>query len=114
VWAGGREVSCSAACGFLARALRGAVELANGHRAPLIRTRLRRAEIRETDELLISLADRLREGEPLGVQGLAMTARLVNERSSSLYRSSVSGSLRATVANALAALECGQRTASVR
>jgi hypothetical protein len=98
----------------LARALRGAVELANGHRAPLIRTRLRRAEIRETDELLISLADRLREGEPLGVQGLAMTARLVNERSSSLYRSSVSGSLRATVANALAALECGQRTASVR
>jgi hypothetical protein len=95
----------------LARALRGAVELANGRRAPLITTRLRRAEIREIDELLISLADRIRDGEPLGVQGLAMTARLLNERSSPLYRSGVSGSLRATVAKTLAALERGQRTA---
>jgi hypothetical protein len=96
----------------LAHALRAAVELANGRRAPLITTRLRRAEIRNTDELLISLADRLRDGEPLGVQGLAMTARLVNERSASpLYRSGVSGSLRATVAKTLAALERGLRTA---
>jgi hypothetical protein len=96
----------------LACALGSAVELANGHRAPLIATRLRRAEIRETDELLVALADRLRDGEPLGVQGLAMTARLVNERSSPLYRSGAGGSLRATVGSALAALEHGQRTAS--
>jgi hypothetical protein len=40
-----------------------------------------------------------------------MTARLLNERSSPLYRSGVSGSLRATVAKTLAALERGQRTA---
>jgi hypothetical protein len=95
----------------LACALRGAVELANGHRAPLITTRLRRAEIRDTDELLMALAHRLRDGEPLGIQGLAITARLVNDRSSPLYQSGVSGSLRATVAKALAALERGQRTA---
>jgi hypothetical protein len=96
----------------LACALRRAVELANGQWAPLITTRLRRPEIRENDELLLVLADRLRGGEPLGVQGLAMTARLVNEHSSPLYRSGVGGSLRATVAEALAALERGHRTAS--
>jgi hypothetical protein len=96
----------------LACALRGAVELANGHRAPLIRTRLRRAEIRETDGLLVALADRLRDGAPLGVQGLAMTARLINERTSPLYRSGRSGSLQAAAVEALAALERGHRTAS--
>jgi hypothetical protein len=96
----------------LACALRGAVELANGHRAPLIRTRLRRGEIRETDEFLLALADRLRDGGPLGVQGLAMTARLVKERSSPLYRPGASASLPAAVVEALAALERGHRTAS--
>jgi hypothetical protein len=95
----------------LARALRGAVELANGRRAPLITTRLRRSEIQENDELLLALADRLRGGEPLGVQGLAMTSSLINDHSGPLYRSGRSGSLPATVSDALAALERGQRTA---
>ena len=95
----------------LASALRGAVELANGHRAPLITTRLRRSEIQENDELLLALADRLRDGEPLGVQGLALASSLVNDRSGPLYRSGRSGSLPATVSGALAALERGQRTA---
>lgn len=95
----------------LASALRGAVELANGQRAPLITTRLRRSEIQENDELLLALADRLRDGEPLGVQGLAMTSTLVNDRSGPLYRSGPSRSLPATVSEALAALERGQRTA---
>jgi hypothetical protein len=96
----------------LACALGGAVELANGHRAPLITTRLRRPEIQENHHLLLALADRLRDGEPVGVQGLAMTARLVHDRSSPLYRTGVSGPLPATVAEALAALERGHRTAS--
>jgi hypothetical protein len=95
----------------LARALREAVQLASGHRAPLIATRLRRADIQENDELLLALADRLRDGEPLGVQGLAKTARLVNDRSSPLYRSGMSGSLATAASKALAALECGHRTA---
>jgi hypothetical protein len=85
--------------------------MANGHRAPLITTRLRRPEIQETDELLLALADRLRDGDPLGFQGLAMTARLVNEHSSPLYRSGVSGSLPGAVADALAALGRGHGTA---
>ena len=91
----------------LARALRGAVELAKGHRAPLVTTRLRRSEIRENDEPLLALADRLRDGEPLGVQGLAMTSRLVNDHSGPLYRSGPSRSLPAAVSEALAALERG-------
>jgi hypothetical protein len=95
----------------LAIALRGAVQIANGHHAPLITTRLQRAEIQENEELLLALADRLRDGEPLGVQGLAMTARLVNDRSSPLYRSGPSGSLPATVLEAVAALEGGHWTA---
>jgi hypothetical protein len=95
----------------LGHALREAVELANGHHAPLVMTRLRRPEIRETEEPLLALADRLRAGEPLGVQGLAITARLVNDRSGPLYRSGPSGSLPATVSEALAALERGHRTA---
>lgn len=94
-----------------ARALRGAVEFAKGHRAPLITTRLRRPEIQENEELLLAVADRLREGEPLGVQGLAMTARLINDRSGPLYRSGAGGSLPATILEALAALERGHLTA---
>jgi len=97
----------------LARALRGAVELANGHRAPLFTTQLRRREIQESGELLLALADRLREGEPLGVQGLAMTARLINDRSGPLYRPGVGTSLPAAVLEAIGALERGHRTASI-
>lgn len=95
----------------LAHALREAVEIANGHHAPVVKTRLQRVEIRENDELLLALTDRLRGGEPLGVQGLAMTARLVNDRSSPLYRSGVSPSLPASALEAVASLERGQRTA---
>jgi hypothetical protein len=92
----------------LAHALRGAVQIASGRRAPLITTRLRRAEIKRNQELLLALADRLGEGQPLGVPGLAMTARLVNDRTSPLYRSGPGASLRAAVAEALAALERGE------
>jgi hypothetical protein len=93
----------------LAAALRGAVEMANGRCAPLISTRLRRPEIRENEDLLLALADRLHGGEPLGVEGLAMTARLVNDHSSPMYRAGAS--LPDALSEALAALERGHRTA---
>jgi hypothetical protein len=95
----------------LALALRSAVQMASGRRAPLITTRLRRAEISKNEALLLALADRLGEGQPLGVPGLAMTARLVHDRESPLYRSGRSASLRAAVTEALAALERGHWTA---
>jgi hypothetical protein len=99
---------------LFAHALREAVEMANGHHRPLITRRLRRLEIQENQQPLLALADRLNDGEPLGIPGLAMTARLVNDRSSPLYRAGVGGLLPATVAEALAALERGQRTAASR
>jgi hypothetical protein len=91
--------------------LRRAVQMANGLRAPLITTRLRGPAIRENDELLLTLADRLHGGELLGVRGLAMTARLVRDRSGPLYRAGVSGSLQATAMEALDALGHGHWTA---
>jgi hypothetical protein len=95
----------------LACSLREAVEVATGRRAPLIATQLRRGEIRENERLLMTLVDRLRDGEPLGIQGLAMAALLVDDRSSPLYRTGLSGVLPATVWNALAACDRGRRTA---
>jgi hypothetical protein len=97
----------------LAAALHAAVRIANGERAPLTTTRLRRPDIQRNDELLSALTDHLRSGEPLGVQGLAMTTCLLNDRRSPLYRSGASGELPGAVLKALAALERGQRTAAV-
>jgi hypothetical protein len=99
---------------LLANTLRRAVQLARGQRRPLIPTRLRRAEIQENDELLLALAERLHDGEPVGVQGLARTARLVSHRSGAVYRSVRSGSLATEASKALAALERGHRTAGNR
>jgi hypothetical protein len=92
--------------------LRSAVEAATGQHPSLVRTRLRLAEIQESEGLMLTLAERLRSGEPLGVQGLAMAAGLVNDRSSDLYRSSTGGSLSATLVEVLQALEHGHRTAA--
>jgi hypothetical protein len=93
----------------LAGALRRAVETADGRHPPLVATRLRRPEIRENEDLLLMLAGRLHDGEPLGVEGLAMTARLVYDRSSPMYRPGTS--LPDAVTEALTALERGHRTA---
>jgi hypothetical protein len=93
----------------LAVALRGAVETANGRHPPLVSTRLRRPEIRVNEDLLLALAGRLRGSEPLGIEGLAMTACLVHDRSSPMYRAGAS--LPDAVTEALTALERGHRTA---
>jgi hypothetical protein len=94
----------------LAVALRGAVDMANGRHQPLVTTRLRLPDIEENEELVLALADRLRDGQPLGVEGLAMTSRLVHDRSSPLHRAG-RGSLPTALIEALAALERGQWTA---
>lgn len=95
----------------LAVALRGAVAIANGHHAPLFATRLRRASVRENEELLHALADRIGGYEPLGVRGLAMTAELVDSRSSPLYSDDATRPLAVTAFEALVHLDRGLRTA---
>ena len=93
----------------LAAALRGAVELANGHHEPLITTRLRLPEIKANQELMLALADRIRDDEPPYVRGLAMTSLLVGDRSSPLYRTHARRPLSAAAFEALTALERGHR-----
>jgi hypothetical protein len=93
----------------LAAALREAVAVANGRHAPLISTRLQRPGIRENEDQLLALADRLGDGEPLGIEGIAKTARLVDDHSSPMYRAG--GALPEFLSAALAALERGHRTA---
>jgi hypothetical protein len=44
------------------------------------------AVVRQHAENLRALVTRLRDGHPIDVQGAAMTARLVNDRTSPLYR----------------------------
>jgi hypothetical protein len=95
----------------LSRELHSAVEVATGQRRPLFGTRLRLVEIQESEDLMLVLSDRLGSGERLGIPRLALTAGLVNDRSSALYRSSTGGSLPARLIEALQALERGQRTA---
>ncbi len=62
------------------------------------------AEIREYADNLRALVARLRDDRPIDIQGAAMTARLVNDRSSPLYRAS-DQDLRSAVLSARLALE---------
>lgn len=95
----------------LAAALQAAVAMANGRHPPLLTTRLRLPEIEENEEQMLALADRLRGDDPLGVEGLAMASRLLDDRSSPLRRGGRAGSLPTALTEALAALERGQWTA---
>jgi hypothetical protein len=93
--------------GRLACVLRGAVELAD---APFDPKRLgppaiSRAQVRESRDLLLELAERLRAGGYLRVQGLAIASMLVGDGVSPLYSRAGRGSLAASVHNALLALD---------
>ena len=68
------------------------------------------AEIREYADNLRALVARLRDDRPIDIQGAAMTARLVNDRSSPLYRAGDQG-LGSAVLSARLALD---RSAQVR
>jgi hypothetical protein len=93
-------------------ALRAAVELADRPFDPLRMGRplIRRSEVREHRELLLELAARLAAGGPHGVEGLAVTSRLVGDGMSPLFCKSANGSLRTSATSALLALERGHPT----
>ncbi len=73
---------------------------------------IRRAQVQENRELLLELADRLRLGGSLGVQGLAITSLLVGDGVSPLYSKAARSSLKVSVNNALFALDRGGAGAS--
>jgi hypothetical protein len=97
--------------GRFACVLRGAVHLAEAPYDPVRigRPAIRRAHVRENRELLLELADRVRSGGILGVQGLAMTSLLVGDGVSPLYAKVGRNSLKASVNHALLALDHGPR-----
>lgn len=87
--------------------LRGVVELAD---FPFDPVRIgppviRRAVVQENRRLLLELADRLRAGGSLGVQGLAITSLLVGDGVSPLYSRAARGSLKESISRALLALD---------
>jgi len=95
--------------GRFACVLRGAVDLADAPFDPvrLGRPVVRRAQVQENRELLSELADRLRAGGMLGVQGLAITSLLVGDGVSPLYSKAARSSLKTSVNHALLALDVG-------
>jgi hypothetical protein len=95
--------------GRFACVLRGAVELADAPFDPVRMGRpvIRRAQVHENRGLLLELADRLRAGGGLGVQGLAITSLLVGDGVSPLYSKAERGSLKEIVNRALLALDRG-------
>jgi hypothetical protein len=95
--------------GRFACVLRGAVELADAPFDPvrLGRPAIQRAQVQENRALLLELADRLRAGGGLGVQGLAMTSLLVGDGVSPLFSQAARGSLKESVNHALGALDRG-------
>jgi hypothetical protein len=67
-------------------------------------------EIQTNRELLLELAERVAEGRPLGVEGLAKASLLVSDPASILYREDGAGPLAAAAAGALEALDRGHLT----
>lgn len=97
--------------GRLSHALRRAVDISTGAHPALIATRLCRRTIQENEGLMLALVSRLVGGAPLGVEGLAAIARLVDDRGSPLYRAREGDLLAAGLCQALLALERGHQTA---
>jgi hypothetical protein len=73
--------------------------------APGARVPTRRREIRENAESLLGLAKRLRDGQPIDVQGVAMALLLTRDGTSPLYSPRAQYTLGYAVRSALGALE---------
>lgn len=106
------QLAAGATRARLAGALRDAVAVANGRHAPLTVTRLQRVTVRANQELLLALADRVRDGGVVGVRGLAMVSWLLEDRGSPLYASGSGRPLAVTALEALVELDRGLRTTS--
>lgn len=103
-------------------ALRGAVELtrrdgypiaAAGFAVAVASPPIPRAAVRANSELLLEIADRLCRCDPVGVRGLAMASRLVDDRRGPLYRDLADRPLTAAAFDALLALDHRPLTISV-
>jgi hypothetical protein len=98
----------------IACALRGAVVLAERDAYPLMLAAppIRRSAVRASGGLLLEIAERLLSPEPVGVRGVAIASRLIEDRRGPLYRDDAARPLTVTAFEALAALDRGLRTIS--
>jgi hypothetical protein len=98
----------------IACALRGVVALAERDAYPAMvpAPRIQRPAVRASGGLLLEIAERLVSGEPLGVRGVAIASRLIEDRRGPLYRDGAGGPLTVTAFEALVALDRGLRTVS--
>ena len=88
----------------LADDLAHALDEARRRWSPNARLPLRRAEVRACADDILNLCARLRDDRPVDVQGVAMTARLLYDGTSALYRDGRL-TLRYALRSALLALE---------
>jgi hypothetical protein len=77
-----------------------------------LRPRPQRAAVRDAADDILALALRLRDGRPVDLIGVAMTARLVDDRSSPMHRDDA-GDLRDAIKSALSALDATPETTGV-
>jgi hypothetical protein len=97
----------------IACALRGAVALAERDAYPVMGAPpIRRSAVRASGGLLLEIAERLLNREPVGVRGVAIASRLIEDRRGPLYRDDAARPLTVTSFEALAALDRGLRTIS--
>lgn len=109
------QLGSPAARARLAGALRVAVRLANEYHPAWPSTRLRTPEVRKNGELLMALAERVADDEPVGVRGLAMTARLIDDSRSPLFSDRAERPLSVAAFEALVQLDRGlQITSTIR
>jgi hypothetical protein len=106
------QLGSPAARARLACALRAAVRLAHEYQAPLMRTKLRHDQVRKNRELLLALADRVDDGDPVGVRGLAMATQLLDDPRSPLFSDRAERPLSVAAFKALYELDRGLRIAS--
>ena len=81
--------------------------------APNARDRIQRAAVRASCGLLLEIAERLVSCEPIGVRGVAIASRLIEDRRGPLYRDDAARPLTVTASEALVALDHGLLTISV-
>jgi hypothetical protein len=109
------QLGSPAARARLARTLRSAVRRATEYQPAWPSTRLRTAEVRKNRELLLAVAERIADGEPVGVRGLAMTARLLDDSRSPLFSDRAERPLSVATFEALIQLDRAPRiTSTVR
>ena len=76
-----------------------------------LRVRPQRAAVRAAADEILALVLRLRDDQPVGIRGVAMVARLVDDRSGPLYRADA-GDLDDAIASAGRALDATEGAAS--